>query len=66
MKPIKLFFFFFFLFVLGQVKGMQAAMMFTLTTHNGTLRLKVVECGAHIDDLKIESQGGVLPWLYQL
>jgi hypothetical protein len=48
-----------------QVKGMQAAVMFTLSTHNGTLRLKVLECGAHIDDLKIESQGGVLPWLYQ-
>lgn len=43
---------------------MQAGITFTLTTHNGTLQLAVIECGTYIDDLEIELQGGA-SWLYQ-
>lgn len=47
-----------------EVHGMQAGVTFTLTTHNGTLRLTVLECGTFIDDLEIELHGGA-SWLYQ-
>ncbi|XP_024362697.1 putative BPI/LBP family protein At1g04970 [Physcomitrium patens] len=47
-----------------EVNGMQAGVTFTLTTHNGTLRLTVVECGTFIDDLDIELNGGA-SWLYR-
>lgn len=43
---------------------MQAGVTFTLTAKNGTLILKVVECGTYIDDLDIELHGGG-SWLYQ-
>lgn len=47
-----------------QVHGMQAGVTFSLMANNGTVQMKLVECGTYIDSLDIQLHGGA-SWLYQ-
>lgn len=47
-----------------EVNGMQVNMTSVLAARNGTLRMTVVGCETHIDDLHIKLQGGA-SWFYQ-
>lgn len=48
-----------------QVEGMEVGFTLSLKNQEGTIRLSLLECGCHVDDIFIKLDGGA-SWLYQV